>query len=95
VCPTYIRHRSGVGRGGRANFAITEFYEVRTDRRPVACTFLCIFGRERLRTTQIGDIEHMLHPVYPWSILRAAFSRIGLPHERSQEYGARAGDGGA
>ena len=42
---------------------------------PVACTFLCIFGRQRLRPLQIGDIEHMLqehmlHPVYPWSILR-------------------------
>jgi hypothetical protein len=36
-----------------------------------------------LRPPQIGDIEHMLHPVYPWSILRAAFSRIGFPHERS------------
>ena len=60
------------GNPQNANFALTEFYGVRTYRRLVDCTFLCIFGRERLPTTQIGDIEHMLHLVYPWSILRAA-----------------------
>jgi hypothetical protein len=57
---------------------------------PTACTFLCIFARERLRTPQIGNIEHMLHPVYPWSILRVAFSYRFPTRERSQ-VGARAG----
>jgi hypothetical protein len=61
---------------------------------PVACTFWCIFGRQRLKTPQTGDIERILRPESIRGRSYARRSRIGFPHERSQD-GARAGYRGA